>query len=57
LIGRDIENGELPDDEKLVGGMVKDICYGNAQRYLGLAAAPAATEVKSASASTKSEVA
>jgi glucuronate isomerase len=57
LIGRDIENGELPDDEKLVGRMVKDICYGNAQRYLGLGAAPAATEVKSASASTKSEVA
>ena len=57
LIGREMESGELPDDEKLLGGMLKDICYGNAQRYLGLGETSAASEVKSASASTKSEVA
>lgn len=38
LIGRDIENGELPTDYDLVGGMIRDICYSNAQRFLGLEA-------------------
>jgi len=36
MLGRDMENGELPDDEAMVGVMVRDICYGNAQRFLGL---------------------
>jgi glucuronate isomerase len=34
LIGRDIENGEIPDDEKLVGPMIKNICYANAENYM-----------------------
>lgn len=38
LMGREMENGELPNDEKLVGGMVRDICFGNAFRYFGLEA-------------------
>lgn len=37
LLGRDIENGELPGDFDLVGGMVRNICYSNAKNYLGLA--------------------
>ena len=36
LIGRDIENGEIPDSNELVGPMIRDICYGNARRFLGL---------------------
>ena len=36
LIGRDVENGEIPGDDEMVGGMIRDICYGNAQRFLGL---------------------
>jgi len=36
LIGRDIENGEIPDSDELVGPMIENICYGNAKRYLGL---------------------
>ncbi|BCM93630.1 uronate isomerase [Abditibacteriota bacterium] len=36
LIGRDMENGELPDDFELVGTMVKNICYKNVRDYLGL---------------------
>ncbi|MCW3060739.1 MAG: D-glucuronate isomerase [Capsulimonas sp.] len=36
LIGRDIENGEIPDDDELVGPMIENICYGNVRRYLGL---------------------
>jgi glucuronate isomerase len=36
LLGRDMENGELPGDFELVGGMVRNICYANAKEYLGL---------------------
>jgi glucuronate isomerase len=36
LIGRDVENGELPDDEPLLGSMVRNICYSNARQYLAL---------------------
>jgi len=36
LIGRDIENGEIPDDPELVGPMIGNICYGNARDFLGL---------------------
>jgi glucuronate isomerase len=36
LFGRDIEAGELPNDLSLVGPMIKNICYGNAKRFLGL---------------------
>lgn len=35
LLGTDIENGEIPNDMGLVGGMVKDICYNNAKKYFG----------------------
>jgi glucuronate isomerase len=36
LLGRDMENGELPNDEKLIGTMVRNICFKNAKDYLGL---------------------
>ena len=36
LLGQWMEDGEIPDDEALVGAMVKDICYGNAAAYFGL---------------------
>lgn len=35
LIGRDVERGELPDDMGLVGSMVREICFENAQRHFG----------------------
>ena len=34
LVGQDIENGEIPNDEKLVGPMIRNICYANARDYL-----------------------
>jgi glucuronate isomerase len=34
LIGRDIENGLIPNDEKLVGPMIRNICYANARQYM-----------------------
>ena len=36
LVGGDMENGLIPDNDELVGRMIRDICYGNAARYLGL---------------------
>ena len=36
LLGREVESGELPNDEKLLGTMVQNVCYRNAERYLGL---------------------
>jgi glucuronate isomerase len=36
LLGNDMEKGELPNDEKLVGTMVRNICFANAKNYLGL---------------------
>jgi len=37
LLGADIERGELPDREDLLGPMIENICYHNAARLLGLA--------------------
>jgi glucuronate isomerase len=36
IFGRDVENGELPDSDELVGGTIRNICYGNVHRFLGL---------------------
>jgi glucuronate isomerase len=36
MIGADIENGELPDDDALIVPLIAGICYGNASSYLGL---------------------
>jgi glucuronate isomerase len=35
LIGKDVENGELPADEKWLGKIVSDISYHNAKEYFG----------------------
>ena len=37
LLGTDVERGELPNDEALIGNMVQRICFQNASEYLGLA--------------------
>ena len=36
LIGRDVENGDLPNDDGLLGNMISNICHANAKSYLGL---------------------
>ena len=36
LVGQEMENGLLPQDFDLVGGMIGRICYANARDYLGL---------------------
>ena len=35
LIGTWVENGEYPDDEALLIGIVRGICYDNAKTYFG----------------------
>lgn len=36
LLGDDVERGLVPDDDRLLGPLVEDVCFGNAQRYFGL---------------------
>lgn len=36
LVGRDMDNGLIPDDYELVGGMIRRICYANAHEYFGM---------------------
>jgi len=36
LIGTWVENGEYPNDERMLARLVSDICYTNAVRYFGL---------------------
>ena len=39
LLGQDIESGAIPNDLDSVGGLVRNICFANANNYLGLALA------------------
>ena len=34
LLGRDVENGEIPEDDALLGPMIRNICYFNAKQYM-----------------------
>ncbi len=36
LLGREVANGELPRDMKLLSQLVRDICFGNAKNYFPL---------------------
>jgi glucuronate isomerase len=36
ILGGEMERGLLPDDPDLVGGLVRDVCYFNAERYFRL---------------------
>jgi glucuronate isomerase len=36
LLGREVEKGELPNDEKFLGSVIRNICFENARQYLGL---------------------
>ena len=31
----DVERGLIPGDRKLLGGLVQDVCFGNARQYFG----------------------
>jgi glucuronate isomerase len=40
LLGGEMERGELPNDEKLIGSLIQNICFNNAYHYLGLELGP-----------------
>jgi len=40
-LGTDVAEGRLPNDLPWIGQIVRDICYGNAQRYFGFRLPPA----------------
>jgi glucuronate isomerase len=46
LLGRDIENGEIPDDDTLLGPLIRNVCYGNARSYLGLDLMPSVSKTQ-----------
>ncbi len=36
LLGEEIERGELPDNETLIGSLIEGVCFRNAERYFDL---------------------
>ena len=36
LIGADVDRGELPDDDALIGPLIDRVCHANAASYFGL---------------------
>ena len=39
LLGNEMEAGQLPNDEEMIGSMVRNICYDNAVKYFAFPAA------------------
>ena len=35
MIGAEIENGDLPDDDELIGALIEGVSYKNAKAYFG----------------------
>jgi glucuronate isomerase len=35
ILGNDMRHGLIPDDDELVGRLVRNVCYGNARKYFG----------------------
>ncbi len=35
MLGHEVETGELPDDDALVGRLIEDVSFRNASRYFG----------------------
>jgi glucuronate isomerase len=36
LLGNDVRRGLIPNDRALLGDLVKDLCFRNANSYIGL---------------------
>ena len=52
ILGNEIERGLIPRDLKLVGAMVRDICYNNAKRYFRFSEHPTPVAVEHADISS-----
>ncbi|HEY3915896.1 MAG TPA: glucuronate isomerase [Verrucomicrobiae bacterium] len=53
LIGGEVERGELPNDEALLGTMIRNICYSNARNYLALPHTPESARATAPAAVTR----
>jgi glucuronate isomerase len=53
LIGNEVETGLLPDNEELIGPMIRNVCYGNAAAHFGLEVGPGSAASKAGSAPAK----
>ena len=40
LLGEDVRRGYLPDDRELLAQLVRNVSFGNAQRYFGFPLVP-----------------
>jgi len=36
VIGTDMQNGEIPNDPKMLKELISNICYGNAEKYFNI---------------------
>jgi glucuronate isomerase len=52
LLGNEMDQGLLPDSEELVGGMVRNICFKNAEMYFALPSVQTPTQVLTSSTGT-----
>jgi glucuronate isomerase len=52
LLGHEVETGQLPAEEDLIGGMIEDICFKNAAGFLALEL-PASEPILEASAARR----
>lgn len=61
MVGGDIERGEIPNDDALVGPMIRNICFANAKNYFALpdslAAAKSAPTAESKPVASKASTA
>ncbi len=44
MLGSDVENGIVPDDDLLLGDLIKKLCYSNSIRYFSYSRLPGASE-------------
>ncbi len=56
ILGKEMERGLIPNDMKLVGSMVQDICYYNAKRYFDFPEVPQLNGEERSPSSTKKGV-
>jgi glucuronate isomerase len=55
LLGREVENGELPDDEALLGTMVQNASFRNAKQYFGFGLGATSKMISAPSAAASSD--
>ena len=55
LVRREVENGELPSDLALLGKMVRNVCFGNAEQYVNLDLDSTSSATRASAVATSSD--